>query len=189
MIILTNKPQTEDEYQYSSSFISVCEDSYVMRLHSTNPDEDDIDVIMSEDELCEMTSFPKGCKIAYEFASIMQDGKSVYSLALEYTDGEYHASWIEDWIRFKDYLKWQKSIPNWKNTYTYKVHSYKIAYVKTKPIVTDTIPDDWDTTKVRKYLLAMFKDDLEKLKPEIDKKYTEMKYEEQEFAFVVGGDN
>ena len=188
MIVLTNKPQIEDEYQYSSSFISVCEDAYVMRLHSTNPDEDDIDVIMSEDELQAMSTYPKGCKIAYQFASIMQAGKSIYSLELEYTDGEYHASWIEDWDRFKDYLGWHKSIPNWKNTYTYKVHSYKTAYVKTKPIVSDTLPDNWDTVKARKYLLDMFKDDLSRLKPEIDKKYTELEYEDQEFEFIVGGD-
>ena len=51
MIILTNTPQIEGKYQYSSTFVSVCEDAYLMRLHSTNPDEDDIDVIMNEYEL------------------------------------------------------------------------------------------------------------------------------------------
>jgi len=188
MIVLTNKPQTEDEYQYSSSFISVCEDAYVMRLHSTNPDEDDIDVIMHEDEIHVMTTWSKGCKIAYEFASLMRDGKSIYSLELDYTDGEYHVSWIEDWDRFKDYLSWNKSNPNWKNTYSYKIHSYKNAYVKTKPIVSDTIPDDWDTVKSRKYLLDFFKEDLEILKPEIESKYEQLEYEGHDFEYIVGGD-
>ena len=50
MIILTNTPQIEGKYQYSSTFVSVCEDAYLMRLHSTNPDEDDIDVIMNENQ-------------------------------------------------------------------------------------------------------------------------------------------
>lgn len=30
---------------------SVCEDAYLMCPHSTNPDEDDIDVIMNKNEL------------------------------------------------------------------------------------------------------------------------------------------
>jgi hypothetical protein len=36
--------------------------------------------------------------------------------------------------------------------------------------------------------LDLFKDDLNKLKPEIDEKYDQMEYEGQEFEFIVGGD-
>lgn len=184
MIVLTNKPQTEDEYQYSSTFISVCEDAYVMRLHSTNPDEDDIDVIMNEDELQKMSTYPKGCKLAYEFASIMQDGKQIYSLEIEYNNGEYGSAYIEEWDRFKDFISWSKAKPNWMNTYSYKINTYKHSYIKTRPIVCN-IPSDWEYSKTVSYLLDLFKDDLDKLKLEIDNKYDKIEYEGQEFEYTV----
>ncbi len=184
MIVLTNKPQTEDEYQYSSTFVSVCEDAYVMRLHSTNPDEDDIDVIMNEDELQKMSTYPKGCKHAYEFASIMQDGKQIYSLEIEYNNGEYGTVYIEEWDRFRDFIGWSKAKPNWMNTYSYKINTYKQSYIRTRPIVCN-IPSDWERSKTVSYLLDLFKDDLDELKPEIDKKYDQLEYEGQEFEYTV----
>ena len=188
MIVLTNKPQIEDEYQYSSSFISVCEDAYVMRLHSTNPDEEDIDIIMNEDELQRMTSYPKGCKIAYEFASIMRDGKQIYSLGIEYNNGEYNRVFIEEWDSFRDFIGWIKAKPNWINTYSYKILTFKQAYIKTRPIVCN-IPYDCEYSKTVSYLLDLFKDDLDELKPEIDKKYDQMKYAGQEFEYECKSEN